>query len=101
MHFAQHVIKLQIAIGDHTGASYLHGVQERKLMSAWHNSAMPQCITRITNHTTDIDIMPNRLGTRLVTTMTVTIPPQHMVAIMPLATFFSLHMLYKHHHRTN
>ena len=43
-------------------------------MSAWHNSAMPQCVTGITNHIIDMDTVSNKLGTRLVTTMTVTIP---------------------------
>ena len=39
-------------------------------MSSWHNGAMPQCVTRITNYITDMDTTPNRYGTRLVTTMT-------------------------------
>ena len=51
-------------------------------MSALDNSATPQCVTRITNHITDMDIMPNRLGTKLLTTMTMTIPPQHMAVIL-------------------
>ena len=42
---------------------------------------MPQCVTTITNHITDMDTVPNRLGTRLVTTMTMTIPPHHMAVI--------------------
>ena len=41
-----------------------------------------KCVTRITHHITDTDTMPNRLGTRLVTTMTMTIPPHH-VAVTP------------------
>ena len=66
---------------DHTGTSYLW-YKGRKLTSAWHNSAMPQCVTGITNHITDMDTVSNRLGTRLVTTMTVTIPPHHMAVIL-------------------
>ena len=42
---------------------------------------MPQCVTGITNHITNLDTASNRLGTRLVTTMTVTIPPHHMAVI--------------------
>ena len=53
-------------------------------MSAWHNSAMPQCVIGITNHITDMDTVSNRLGTRLVTTTIVTIPP-HYVAAIPVA----------------
>ena len=74
---------------DHTGASYLQ-YKGRKLMSAWHSSAMLQCATGITNHITNMDTTSNRLGTRLVTTMTMTIPPHHM-AIIPVAS--SLHSL--------
>ena len=48
-------------------------------MSVWHNGAITQCVTRITNHSTDMDITPSRLGTRLVTT--ITIPPHHMAVI--------------------
>ena len=44
---------------------------------------MPQCVTITTYHITDMDIMPNRLGTRLVTTMTMTVPPHH-VAVIPV-----------------
>ena len=50
-------------------------------MSAWYNSVMPQCVTGITNHATDKDTTSNKLGTRLVTTITVTIPPHHMANI--------------------
>ena len=52
-------------------------------MSAWHSSTMPQCVQGITNHITNMDTASNRLGTRVVTTMTMTIPPQHM-AVMPV-----------------
>ena len=69
---------------DHTGASYLW-YKGRKLMSASCNSALPQCVTGITNHITDMDTMPNRLGTRLVTTMTRTTPPHHM-AVIPITS---------------
>ena len=79
MNFAQHD-KIRINL-DHTGASYLR-YKGRKLTSAWHNSAIPQGVSRITNHNTDMDTMPNRLGTRLVTIMTMTIPPHH-VAVIP------------------
>ena len=60
-------------------------------MSPWHNSAMPQCVTGITNHS-DMDTASNRLGIRLVTTMTMAIPPHHM-AVIPVApsSFYSLH----------
>ena len=68
---------------DHAGVSYLW-YKGRKLTSAWHSSAMPQCVTGITNHITDMDTASNRLGTRLVTTMTLTIPPHH-VAVIPVA----------------
>ena len=71
---------------DHTGASYLW-YKRRKLMSGWHNGAMPQYVTRSTNHITNMDTKPNGLGTRLVTTMTVTIPPHHMTVI-PVAPSF-------------
>ena len=37
---------------DHTGVSYFW-YKGRKLMSAWHYSAMPQCVTGITNHIHD------------------------------------------------
>ena len=70
---------------DHTRTSYLR-YKGRKLMSAWHSSAMPQCVTGITNHTTDVDTTSKRSGTRLVTTMTVTIPPHHM-AVIPVTPF--------------
>ena len=52
-------------------------------MSAWHNGTIPLCIPRITNYSTDMDTMPNRLGTRLVTIMTMTIPQQH-IAVIPV-----------------
>ena len=68
-------------------------------MSAWHSSAMPQCATGITNHITDVDIMSKRLGTRLVTTTTVKMPPHHM-AVIPVAPP-SHSALSLHHHRTN
>ena len=68
---------------DHKGTSYLW-YKGRKLTSAWHSSAMPQCVTGITNCVTNMDTMSNGLGTRLVTTMIVTIPPQH-IAIIPIA----------------
>ena len=45
---------------------------------------MLQFVTRITNRITDMDIMPNRLGTRLVTTIMMTIPP-HNMAVMHVA----------------
>ena len=57
------------------------------MTSAWHNGATPQCVTRITNHITDMDTMPNRLRTRLVTSLTVTIPPHHM-AVIPVTPSF-------------
>ena len=75
---------------DHTGASHLW-YNGRKLMSAWHSSAMPQCATGITNHITDMDITSNRLGTRLVTTMTMTIAPHHMAVIPVTPSSHSLH----------
>ena len=53
-------------------------------MSAWHNSAMPLCGSRLTNHGTNMDNTPNRLETRLVTIMTMTITPHHM-AVIPIA----------------
>ena len=53
-------------------------------MSAWQNGAMSLCISGLTNHGTNMDTMPNRLGTRLVTIMTMTIPPHHM-AVIPFA----------------
>ena len=60
-------------------------------MSAWHNSAMLQHVTGITNHITDMDTAANRLGTRLVTTMTTTIP-HTIVAVMPVTpSSHSLH----------
>ena len=80
MDFAQHY-KIEID-WDHTGASYLQ-YKGRKLMSAWHNSAMSQCVTGITNQITDMDTASNRLGTRLVT-MTMTISQHHM-AVIPAA----------------
>ena len=52
-------------------------------MSAWHNSAMPLCVPRHTNHDTIMDTMLHRLGTRLVTIMTMTIPP-HCMAVIPI-----------------
>ena len=80
MGFAQHY---NIGINwDHTGALYLW-YKGRKLMSAWHSSAMPQCVIGITNHITNVDTTSNRLGTRLVTTKTVTITPYH-IAIIPV-----------------
>ena len=45
---------------------------------------MPQCVTGITNHITDMGTVANRLGTRLLTTMTVTIP-LHIMAVIPVA----------------
>ena len=51
---------------DHTGISYLW-YKGRKLTSAWHSSAMSQCVTGITNHDIDMETMSKRLGTRLVT----------------------------------
>ena len=51
---------------DHAGAQYLW-YKGRKLMSVWYNNAMPQCVSRNTNHSTDMDTMSNRLRTRLVT----------------------------------
>ena len=67
---------------DSTGPSYLW-YKVRKLTSAWHSSSMPQCVTGITNHVTDVDPMSNILGTGLVTTMTVKMPPHH-VAVIPI-----------------
>ena len=55
------------------------------MTSGWQNSTMPQCVAVITNHITDIDTAPNRLGTRLVTTMTMTIPLHHM-AVIPVSS---------------
>ena len=78
---------------DHTGASYLQ-YKGRKLMSAWHNIAMPQCVTGITNHITDMDTMSNRLGTRLETTMTMIIPPHHVTIIPVAPSSHSLHSTY-------
>ena len=52
-------------------------------MSAWHSSAMPQYVTGITNHVTDMGTVSNRVGTRLVTTTTMTIHP-HQVAVIPV-----------------
>ena len=88
MDFAQHY-----KIGtdwDHTRASYLQ-YKGRKLMSAWHISAMPQCITGITNHITDMDTASNSLVTRLVTTMTMTIPQHHMDVIPVTLSSHPLH----------
>ena len=42
---------------------------------------MSHCGTGITNHITDMYTTSNRLETRLVTTMTMTIPPHHMTVI--------------------
>ena len=42
---------------------------------------MPQCVAGITNHITDMDAVSNRLGTRLMTTMTMMIPSHHMAVI--------------------
>ena len=82
MDFAQHYT---IGISwDHTEVSYLW-CKGRKLMSAWLSSPMPQCVTGITNHVTDMDSASNRLGTRLVTTMIITIPHHHM-AVIPVAS---------------
>ena len=75
---------------NHTGASYLW-YTGRKLMSTWHNGAMPQCVTGITNHITDMDTVSNTLGTTLLTTLTMTIPPHH-IAVIPVApSSHSLH----------
>ena len=46
---------------------------------------MPQCVIGITNHITDVVTTCNRSGTRLVTTMTVTIPPDY-VALIPVTS---------------
>ena len=73
------VIKLELTVIIQEHCTY--GIRERKLMSVWHNGVMPQCVTRVTNHITDIDTMPNRLGTRLLTTMIMRIPPHHMAVI--------------------
>ena len=81
MDFAQ-LYKIGINL-DHTRASYIR-YKGRKLMSAWYSSAMPQCVTGITNHITGVDTTSNKLGTRLVTTTTVTIYPHH-VAVIPVA----------------
>ena len=57
MDFAQHYT---IGISwDHTEVSYLW-CKGRKLMSAWLSSPMPQCVTGITNHVTDMDSASNR-----------------------------------------
>ena len=69
---------------------HTYGIRE-KLMSAWHSSAMLQCVTGITNHITDMDTVSNRLGTRLVTTMTMTIPPHHMAVIHVTSSSHPLH----------
>ena len=74
---------------NHKGASYLW-YKGRKLMSAWNTSAMPQCVTGITNHITDLNTASSRLGTRLVTTMTMTIPPHHMAVIPATPSSHSL-----------
>ena len=42
---------------------------------------MPLCVSRLTNHGTNMDTMPNRLGIRLVTIMTMTKPLHHVVVI--------------------
>ena len=60
-------------------------------MSAWHNSTMSQCVTGITNHITDMDTASNRLRNRLVTTITMIIPPHHMAVIPVAPSFHSLH----------
>ena len=70
---------------DHTGASYIW-YKGRKLTSAWHNSAMPQYATGI-----DINTTSNRLGIRLVTTMTITILPHHVAIILVAPSSHSLH----------
>ena len=60
-------------------------------MSAWHSSAMPLCVTGITNHITDMNTTSNKLGIRLMNTMTLKIPPHH-VAVIPVApSSHSLH----------
>ena len=88
MNFSQHC---KIGIDwDHTGASYLW-YKGRKLMSTWHSRAMPPSVMGITNHITDMDTVFNRLGTRLVTTMTVTMPPGHMAVIPVTPSSHSLH----------
>ena len=52
---------------------------------------MPQCVTGTTNNVTNMDTMSNRLGTRLVTTTTVTIPPHHVAFIPVTPPSHSLH----------
>ena len=69
---------------DHTRASYL-SYKGRRLTSTWHNGAMPLCVSRLTNHATNMDTTPNGLRTRLMTIITVTIPPHHM-AVIPIAS---------------
>ena len=54
------------------------------MTSAWHNVAIPLCVSRPTSHGTNIDTTPNMLETRLVTIMTVTVCP-HPVAVIPIA----------------
>ena len=50
-------------------------------MSAWANGAMPLCVSRHTDHDTNMETTPNRLETRLVTIMTMIIPPHHVDVI--------------------
>ena len=60
-------------------------------MSACHSSVMPKCVTGITNHITNMDNASNRMGTRLVTTMTMTIPPHNVDVISVTPSSHSLH----------
>ena len=68
----------------------LHNDTKLGLTSAWHNGAMPLCISRLTNHDNYMDDTSNRLGTGLVTITTMTIPLHHMAAI-PIASSFNPH----------
>ena len=52
-------------------------------MSAWHNGVMPLGVSRLINYGSDMSTTPNRLETRLVTIMTMTIHPSH-VAVIPI-----------------
>ena len=52
---------------------------------------MPQCVTGITNHISNMDTTSNRLGTRLVTTMTMPIPPHYVIVIPVAPSSHSLH----------
>ena len=58
---------------------------------------MPEYVTGITNHITDMDTASNRLGTRLVTTTTMTISPHHVTVIPVTPSSHSLQSPNIHH----